>query len=66
LLRRKQSDAPSSGDHTGQVVRQILVRRDARAIADPDAGERFADAEREVVFGARNPGSQVSMVVEAT
>ena len=41
LLGRKQREAAMARDDTGEVVRQIVMRGDACAIADPDAGERL-------------------------
>ena len=38
-----------TGNHAGQVIGQIVMRGNAGAIADPDAGQRAARAEIDVI-----------------
>jgi hypothetical protein len=53
LLRREQGEAAAAGRHHGDVVRHVVVRGDAGAVADPDAGQRVAAAKVEVVLLAK-------------
>ena len=50
LLRREQGEAAPARHHAGQVVRQVVVGRDAGAVADPDAGQRVAPAQVHAVL----------------
>src|SRR6185312_12234593 len=53
LLGREQRE-PAMADYDARnVVGQIVMRSDARAIADPDARERRALAHREIVLVAK-------------
>ena len=60
LLRREQREAAMAGRHAGDVVGQVVVRRDAAAIAQPDAGQRL----RRRRAAGRQRG-QVQVVVRA-
>src|SRR5690606_3245297 len=42
LLRRKQREAAGAGDDARDVVREIEVRRDPRAVAEPEARQAVA------------------------
>jgi hypothetical protein len=53
LLRREQREAAAAGRHHRQVVRQVVVGGDAGLVADPDAGQRVAGAEVDVVVAAQ-------------
>ena len=53
LFGREQREAATPRDDAGDVVRQIVMGGDARAIAEPDAHERLAIAECEIVLGAK-------------
>ena len=51
-LREQREAAVAGGDH-GQVVRQVVMGGDAGAVADPDAGQRVASTEVDVVVLAQ-------------
>jgi hypothetical protein len=53
LFGRKQSEAPVPRNDARDVIRQIVMGGDARAIAQPDAHERLAIPESEIVLGAK-------------
>jgi hypothetical protein len=53
LVGREQGEAAPAGGHHGQVVRQVVVGGDAGLVADPDAGQRVASAEVDVVLAAQ-------------
>ncbi len=53
--RRKQGKAAPPHGHAGEIVGHVEVRRDARAIAQPDADERVGRQSGYVVLGAQ-PG----------
>jgi hypothetical protein len=57
LRRREQREAPSTRDHAGDVVGDVLVCRYARAVAQPRALQRAppAQAERVVLAETRQP-----------
>src|SRR3546814_4877956 len=37
LIGREQGEAAAAGDATGDILHQVVMRRDADAVADPDA-----------------------------
>ncbi|KAG1255866.1 hypothetical protein G6F68_010053 [Rhizopus microsporus] len=52
LVGGEQGDPATPRSHAGKVVRYILVGGDARAIADPDAGQRVGHAQlQRIRFG---------------
>src|SRR3546814_9882426 len=53
LVGREQRHPAAAGRDAGEVVGQVLVRGDPRAVADPHAGQRVAVAEVQVVLGAQ-------------
>ncbi len=53
LPGREQREAAAAGHHAGEVVGQVEVRGDAVAVAEPDADDRVAFAERQVVGGTK-------------
>jgi hypothetical protein len=53
LFRREQREAALAHGDDGHVVGQVVVGGDARAVADPDAGQRGASAERDIVVGTQ-------------
>jgi hypothetical protein len=54
-----------AGDNAREVVGQIVVRGDTRAISDPDAGDGRALPEVKIILGPK-AGSTLSMAVEPT
>src|SRR5688572_32014615 len=53
LFGREQREAATPRDDARDVIRQIVMSGDARAIAQPDAHERLPTAECEIVLGAK-------------
>ena len=53
LFGREQREAAAPRDDARDVIRQIVMGGDARAIAQPDAHERLAIPECEIVLGAK-------------
>src|SRR5687768_8950155 len=59
LFGREQREAAAPRNDACDVIRQIVMGGDARAIAQPDAYERLAIAESEIVLGAKTRQARV-------
>ncbi len=66
LLGRKQGEAPMTDDDAGDVIGQIMMSSDARAIAEPECSLVAGDPRSPSRSGCETPAGKVSTVVEPT